>query len=211
MEEILKAITWHHLVFIFAVIFILLFKLPLINLIKRTTKIDKEGLTAEPSPESQREDTKTSTEAVQQLLDVVGNSIVINEQEQLIKNELTAKGLASDSDTAKVLIKHLAGAQVLLAFERIHSSIFGSQIFLLKKLNEVAGQGRSIDYVHKHIDHVKELYPENLGSWSYEQYLGYLFAQLLITKNGDQIHITNLGVEYITWMVRNGRREDNPL
>ncbi|MEW6648021.1 MAG: hypothetical protein AB1450_12545 [Pseudomonadota bacterium] len=211
MEEILNAITWHHLTFIFAVIFIFAFRSPLSNLIRRTTKIDKEGLVAEPSAESQREDTKTSTEAVQQLLDVVGNSIVINEQEQSIKNELTAKGLPSDTNTAKVLIKHLAGAQLLLAFERIHSSIFGSQIFLLKKLNEVAGQGRNTDFVHKHIDRVKELYPDNLGSWTYEQYLNFLFAQLLITKNDNQIHITNLGVEYLTWVARNGRREDNPL
>jgi len=211
MEDILKAITWHHLTFVFAVIFIFVFRQPLSNLIKRITKIDKEGLTADPSPETQREDIKTSTEAVQQLLDAVGNSIVIDEQEDLITSELTAKGLPSESDTAKVLIKHLAGAQVLLAFEQIHGSIFGSQIFLLKKLNEVAGQGRTTEYIHKHIDHVKETYPESLGDWSYEKYLNYLFAQSLITVDGEQFHITNIGVEYLTWVTRNGRREDNSL
>ena len=111
----------------------------------------------------------------------------------------------------EVLIKHLAGTQVLLAFERIHSSIFGSQIFLLKKLNEVAGQGRAEEYVNNHIDYVKEQYPEQLGNWSFEQYLSFLYSQLLIVRHGDQIHITNMGVEYLTWLARNGRREDNPL
>ncbi len=211
MEEILKAITWHHLAFLFALVFIVVFRQPLSGLIKRITKINKEGLTAESSPEPQREKIGTSAEAVQQLLDVVGNSIIINEQEEIIRNELMAKGLSTEGDTTKILMKHLAGTQLLLAFERIHSSIFGSQIFLLKKLNEVAGQGRTIEFVNDHIEHVKELYPEQLNDWNAEQYLGFLFSQSLITSNEEQIHITNLGVEYLTWLARNGRREDNPL
>jgi hypothetical protein len=104
----------------------------------------------------------------------------------------------------------LAGTQLLLSFEQIHNLIFGSQIFLLKKLNEVAGQGRPWTFVTNHIDHVKTLYPE-LGDWSYDQYLGFMYGRLLIIRHGDQIHITNLGVEYLTWIARNGRRENNPL
>jgi len=211
MEEILQTITWQHMVFIFALVFIFTFRHPLSGLIKRTTKINKEGLTAELSPESQREDVKTSSEAVQQLLDAVGNSIVLNEIEENIKNELAEKNLLNGDAATKVLVKHLAGTQLLLAFERIHGSIFGSQIFLLKKLNEVAGQGRSEDYVKKHIEHVKEVYTDDLGGWSADQYLEFLYSQQLIVKDKDKIHLTNLGVEYLTWMVRNGRREDNPL
>jgi len=80
-------------------------------------------------------------EAVQQLLDVIGSSVVIAEIEGRIKNELSERGLNTDGDTVKILIRHLAGTQILLSFEQIHSLIFGSQVFLLKKLNEVAGQG----------------------------------------------------------------------
>ncbi len=206
--EILSAITWHHLVFVFAVIFIALFRQPLSELIRRITKIGKEGVTASSVPEAQRE--KTDPEAVQQLLDVIGNSIVIADIEGRIKSELKEKGLNADGDTVKVLIRHLAGTQLLLSFEQIHNLIFGSQIFLLKKLNEVAGQGRPWTFVTNHIDHVKTLYPE-LGDWSYDQYLGFMYGRLLIIRHGDQIHITNLGVEYLTWIARNGRRENNPL
>jgi len=211
MEEIFKAINWQHLAFLFALVFIFVFRQPLSGLIKRVTKIDKEGLTAEPSPESQREKTETSAEAVQQLLDVVGNSIVINEIEERIRNELAVKGLPAEGDVAKILIKHLAGTQLLLEFERIHSSIFGSQIFLLKKLNEVAGQGRAEEFVKNHIEHVRELYAEQLGEWTSEQYLHFLDSHLLIVSDAGQIHITNQGVEYLTWMARNGRKEDNAL
>lgn len=209
MQILLNAITWHHLAFIFAMVFIVIFRQPLSELIRRTTKIGKEGLTASSSPEAQRE--KSDPEAVQQLLDVIGNSIVIADIESRISSELTKKGFNTDGDTAKVLIRHLAGTQLLLSFEQIHNLIFGSQIFLLKKLNEVAGQGRPEAFVIDHIDHVRSLYPSALGEWSYDQYLEFLYSRLLIVRHEDQIHITNNGVEYLTWVARNGRSENNSL
>ena len=207
--EILNAITWHHLAFIFALVFIVIFRQPLSELIRRTTKIGKDGLSAGPAPDAQRE--KFDSEAVQQLLEVIGNSIVITDIEGRVKNELKERGLNADGDTVKVLIRHLAGTQLLWSFEQIHNLIFGSQIFLLKKLNEVAGQGRSLAFVSGHIDHFKALYPDRLGEWSFDQYLEFMFGRLLIVRHGDQIHITNLGVEYLTWVARNGRSENNPL
>jgi hypothetical protein len=98
-----------------------------------------------------------------------------------------------------------------LWFEQIHNLIFGSQILLLKKLNEVAGQGRPVSFIFSHIDYFKTLYPEVLGEWSYNQYLEFMFSRLLIIQHEDQIHITNLGVEYLTWLARNGRSENNPI
>jgi len=209
MKEILSAITWHHLAFIFALVFMFTFKQPLSELIRRTTKIGKEGLTAGSTPEAQRE--KSDPEAVQQLLDVISKSIVITDMEGHIKTELTNKGLNTGGDTAKVLIRHLAGTQLLLSFEQIHNLIFGSQIFLLKKLNEVAGQGRPVAFVNGHIDQVKSIYPSAFGEWSYDKYLEFLYNRLLIVRKEDQIHITNNGVEYLTWVARNGRSENNSL
>jgi len=121
------------------------------------------------------------------------------------------RGLETDGDTIKVLIKHLGAAKILLEFEQIHNLIFGSQIFLLKKLNEVAGQGKPREFVAAHFEQIKSLFPEILGNWSLEQYLVFLLSRLLITIKGNVFHITNLGVEYLTWMIRNGRREDKPL
>jgi hypothetical protein len=209
MKEILIAITWHHLAFLFALTFIVIFRQPLSELIRRTTKIGKDGLSAGLAPNAQRE--KFEQDAVQHLLDVIGNSIVIADIEGRIKTELKEKKLSVEGDSITVLIRHLAGAQLLLSFEQIHNFIFGSQIFLLKKLNEVAGQGRPFSFVCNHIDQVKKLYPDSLGEWSYEQYLEFLFSRLLIIRHEDQIHITNLGVEYLTWLTRNGRSENNLL
>jgi hypothetical protein len=112
---------------------------------------------------------------------------------------------------SKVLIKHLSGTQLLLEFERIHSLIFGSQIFFLKKLNEVAGQGKNMEFVTEHIQQTKNIYKKQLEKWDDKEYLNFLYSRRLIVKDDEQIHITNKGVEYLTWLARNGRREDNPL
>jgi len=209
MEGIIKAIGWPHLAFLFAVFFVLLFRKPLFGLISRITSIDKSGIKASQTPEAQREEQKK--ESVQQLLLAIGDSIVLQDIEGRIRADLKEKGLETDGDTIKVLIKHLAGTRVLLEFEEIHNLIFGSQIFLLKKLNEVAGQGKPIEFIANHFEHVKGLFPEQLGDWSLEQYLAFLMGRLLITTKGNIFHITNLGVEYLIWMIRNGKREDNPL
>lgn len=209
MEEIIKSISWPHLTFLFAVFFVFLFRKPLFGLISRITSIDKDGIKASQTPEAQREEQKK--ESVQELLLVIGDSIVLRDVEGRIKTDLEGRGLETDGDTIKVLIKHLGATKILLEFEQIHNLIFGSQIFLLKKLNEVAGQGKPKEFVTEYLKHIQSLFPEQLGNWSLEQYLAFLIARLLITTQGNIFHITNLGVEYLTWMIRNGRREDKPL
>lgn len=209
MKEILEAIGWPHVFFLIAIIFIAVFRKRIGGLISRVTSIDKSGVKAEPVPEAQRE--KDRTEAVQELLTAIGDSIVIRETENLIRNELTGKGLQTEGDTVTVLIKHLAASRILLGFEQIHNLIFGSQIFLLKKLNEVRGQGVTKYQVEAHFAHVQELFEGELGSWTLGEYLDFLLRTLLITNKGETYHLTNLGAEYLTWMIRNGRSENRPL
>lgn len=209
MGEILKALSWPHFVFLFALIFLFIFKSQLAGFIARITSIDKSGVKTAPTPEAQRE--KKKTEAVQELLLAVGDSIALRDIEGRIKSDLMNRELDIESDTSKVLIKYLAGALILLDFEQIHSLIFGSQIFLLKKLNEVAGQGQKIDLVVGHFEQVKELFREQLGNWSFEQYMVFLLSRIMVTVDKDNYHITNYGVEYLTWMAKNGRRENLPL
>ena len=93
MEELLTNLEWHHLVFIFSIVFILLFRKPLVNLISRVTSIDKSGLKTTPAPEAQRETEKK--EAVQELLAEISSSIVLEDIEEKIKTNLEEKGLVS--------------------------------------------------------------------------------------------------------------------
>lgn len=156
---------------------------------------------------------KPSNDSVQELIDRIGNSIVITNLEESIKKELNDKGLEIDGDTNKVLIRHLAGTQLLLEFERIHSHIFGSQIYLLRQLNKAIPNGLAESDVLLHFENVKKRYNESFLDWTSEIYLAYLYSRILITKTEDtnNIHITNLGVEYLTWITRNGIDDEKAL
>jgi hypothetical protein len=209
VEEIIKSLSWPHFVFLLALVFMFLFKSQLAGFLSRVTSIAPSGVTAAPAPEAQRE--KKKTEAVQELLLAIGDSIVLRDIEGRITSDLKDRGLETEGDTVKVLIKHLAAARILLEFEQIHNLIFGSQIYLLKKLNEVVGQGQKKEFVIAHFDQVKKFYKEQLSDWSFEQYMAFLLSRYLVTVDKEIYHITNLGVEYLTWMARNGRSESRPL
>ena len=119
--------------------------------------------------------------------------------------------MQTTGDSIDVLIRHLAGPSLLLSFEQTHSQIFGSQLALLRLLNEMVGQGRSVTFIKDYFDHIKLSFPEAFDEWSVDQYLNYMFVNLLITQNENKIHITNKGVEYLTWIARNGIQDNKPL
>lgn len=210
VAELLNATTWIHLVFLFAVIFLFVFRDQVSSLISRTRKIGKEGLSADPVPEKQQEKIETNSEAVQRLLNMVGDSHLINKIEESIFIDLEDQNISDDTDKVKVLTKHLAGTQTLLAFEIIYGSIFGSQIFLLETLNEVRTQGMDTNAVYQYFDQVKTTHPE-LGQWSNVQYLKFLFDNSLIHHNDDKIYIMELGTEFLIWLTKNGRSKAKPL
>lgn len=145
------------------------------------------------------------------MLLAIGDSIVLREVELRIKSELQARGLEIEGDTVKVLVKHFSAAKILLEFEQIQNLIFGSQIFLLKKLNEVTGQGQKRENVIAHFEHIRNIFKSDLGDWTFDQYMAFLIGRSLVTVDRDTYHITNLGVEYLTWMARNGRSENRPM
>ena len=135
METALKiwnSLGWPHAALIFGVIFLILLKKEIKCLVSKIRKVDKEGVTIETNPEAQSEIKKDKS--VQELMEL-GDSPFMLEAESAFRNDFVAKGLDMASDTAKLLLRFLTVTQMALDFEQIHSVIFGSQIFLLKKLN----------------------------------------------------------------------------
>jgi hypothetical protein len=210
MHEIIAALGWPHFAFAFGIVFLLVFREQLRSLLGRITSIDKTGIKTQPNPENQREDQNRS-EAAQVLLLAIGNTVVLQDIEGRIKNDLTVRKLNIEGETTKVLIKYLAATQVTLEFEQIHGLIFGSQIYLLKKLNEVAGQGRLPADVEAQFEHVQKMFPKSFGDWSLEQYLYFLFERKLLVLLDGRYHISNLGKEFLVWLARTGRSENKPL
>ena len=139
------------------------------------------------------------------------DSALLKELEGVILRDLGTRQLNTESDTTKVLVRHLAATQIALEFEQVHGLIFGSQIYLLKILNEAASVGVAPAVVDKHFEHVQKLFAPQLGSWTKDDYLRFLFDRLLIRRDAGQYRITVRGNNFLMWMVRLGRSENRPL
>ena len=209
MSEIVKvflsSLGWPHITLIFGILFMIFFRKPITAFIGRIRTVGKEGITAaDTSTEVQYVDQRKK--AVQDLMNI-SDSIVLKEQEELIIKDLSLRGLETEGDSIKILTRHLAATQLTLDYEQIYNLIFGSQISLLKRLNDVAGEGRTRDYMDDYFLKVKTVH-QKLNTWTFDQYLDFLFKRTLITNVRDKYHITNKGVDFLAWMVRNGRTED---
>lgn len=207
MKAFLEAIGWPHASIVLGLVFMVVFRRQLGQFIGRVTSVSKGGIKAEALPEAQRED---KSEAVQELLSAIGDSIVLRDVESRIRTELQEKELRLEGETVKVLLRFLAASRILLEFEQIYNMIFGSQIFLLKKLNEAKGLGLPNETIIAHFAHVQQTFKE-FGSWTLQQYLTFLRVRALIVVAEETYHITNFGVEFLTWMTRNGRSDWRPL
>lgn len=210
MDTVLAALGWPHFAFLFGLVFLLMFRTQIGSLLGRVTSIGKSGIKTQSAPYLQLEDQKRA-EVAHELMQAIGSSVALNEVEGRIRAELTAKSLPVDTETSKVLLKFLASSTLRVEFEQIHSLIFGSQIYLLKKLNEVPGRGLPRAVLQKHFEHVKSLYSESFSDWNLEQYIEFLVGRSLIVENNGVFHLTNLGNDYLVWITRSNRPENRDL
>ena len=209
MEALLASIGWPQATLLFGLIFIAVFFAPIRRFIDRIKSVGKEGVTtAEALPSTQAAE-ETKKKAVEELMRMPDTAL-LKELEGAIVKDLGDRQLDTQSDTTKVLVRHLAATQIALEFEQVHAIIFGSQIYLLKLMNEAAGVGLEETVIDKHFEHVKKLFPA-FAAWSKEDYLRFLFNRLLIRKDGSRYGITVRGNDFLIWMARMGRSENRPL
>jgi len=109
-----------------------------------------------------------------------------------------------------VLIRYLASASLLLHYEQVHSLIFGSQIILLKRLNEVRSVGRTFAYVEAHFVALQQV-ETAFQDWDWTRYVEFLKWKKLVIESDGSLFITPMGGEYLSWIATMGRAEDRPL
>jgi len=160
---------------------------------------------------SQKANAEVDKNDVELLLNRIGDSIVIDDYEKLIIKDLKDKNLDCESDTSKVLIKHLAGTQISLYFEILNQDIFSSQIEFLRALNDSIPDGKSDEFVDGYASKIIASNSEIFGSWTTPDYLKFLYQKELIIQKDKHIAITNYGVEYLAWLVKSGRSRKNNL
>ncbi|MDD2657699.1 MAG: histidine kinase [Candidatus Pacebacteria bacterium] len=147
---------------------------------------------------------------VNELMEYGKDFEIIADQERRIEADLSAKNMNFSGDTSKVLIRHLAAAQVINWFETNYNTIFGSQIALLRKL-QGSEEGINLEDIDKYFNDVKAEYPEIYKTWDTKQYLAYLKDTRVIEEIKQRIKITRIGVEFLKLLSASGYTERKAL
>ena len=208
MSEIIKAFNWPFAVLVFSVIFCIIFRKSIVCFINRIGSVSKDGIKADLPNQIAPEE--KSVENIERLMSISAFSL-INVVEDKIKKDLIENHVESQDDKIRVLTRHLAIAHIAVEFEAIYGAIFGSQISLLKKLNELGEGGCEDGFLVEYFNIVKGRFLREFDGWGKERYLAFLFSVNLIELTVDRIAITKKGQDFLSWLVLDRRSENRAL
>jgi hypothetical protein len=118
---------------------------------------------------------------------------------------------AENVDTEKkeaLLLRALAQSRLQAGHEFTYNRIFGSQILCLKRLNEV---GRAtVDDAREFFKPYAEQFPQIYTNYSFDEWLRFLIANVLISQNADIIEITDFGRDFLFYLT-DARLSENKL
>lgn len=134
---------------------------------------------------------------------------VIKKQEDRIRADLTVRKLDFNNPTAGVLIRHLAASQVLRFFDNTYNTLFGSQIRLLRLLDQ-SKEGLPENVVQEFFVAIQNANAA-LSTWDLVGYIKYLMSQGLVDKIDQTFRITKLGEEFLIWLSKSGNNENRAL
>lgn len=196
----MEAFAWPASLLFLGIAFMLLFKTPISRFIDRTQKVGKTGVEAGPAGQAQRPETEPSK--VDDLIKLFDNKL-IQQTEEVIKNDLTQRNLTSPEERERVLLRFLSAMFVASTFERTYWLITGSQLGAIQFVNSQAS-GAFIQVVQNWYDQAAEREPGLYKGWSFEQWLGFLEEIPLVQRNGDRLQITIQGREFLKYIVDRG-------
>ena len=178
----------------------LVFRSPLAHLIGRTQKIGKDLLLA--SPQSQPATPTDESATVDGFMRSYDNKLLL-EQEEVIRADIEAKGLADKPELEMLLIRSLAATQILGHFERTYSAIWDSQLDLLRHLNsqdDGVDDAAVAEYYEVVVDENPLLKDHNIDA-----YLAFLESNNLIAQSDGIVAISVVGREFLKWLVEAGK------
>jgi hypothetical protein len=198
--KILEVIKWPLVVVAIGVVAIVCFRRCIAAFINRARGVKYPGgeIQAGPPPQDPAEIKVGSAEKFLQALD----SPVLLDTEKAIREILAKEGIATAEDKEKVLIRHLAIAQLNFAFSRIDFLIYLGQLKIIEVLNSnPAPKQMARDMYNLAVT----VYPEVLKDYPFEKYLGFLKTNNLILEHEETLSITLFGREFLAFLVRTAR------
>ncbi len=199
----MQQLNWPTAVLIIAIAALFVFRQPIAGWLGRIGGVKIGSLRVGAIATSPQVGDSPRTASTEELLRAF-DSVVMRNCEDKIRQDLADRGLGDQSDTVRVLIRHLAATQIALSLERIDRLIFGSQLMLLQFLNTL--QGASHEQAKLIYGEVASTHSEFYDTYSYEDWLGFLVGAGLISNDGDEISITQVGREFLSYLTLLGRR-----
>ena len=185
------------------VVFMLLFRKPISNLLERTKNVSvgKVGLKATPGHRMPTIDGQSQARLLLQAPD----SEIQAEQETAIRNKLDQ--ISGDPrEREDLLVRDLASARACELLEQVYQQIWGSQLAALQFVSENTGAITT--------DPLRIWYDQGLAQWKkdggdayeFEVWLRFLIDTKLIAIPNDNnlISITTYGREFLTYLAERG-------
>jgi hypothetical protein len=119
-------------------------------------------------------------------------------ERELRSNLLRRSDVAPDKRLDFVL-RLLAQAQIEATFERIYRLIFGSQISGLRELN--ARRQVTLAEAKQFYDGVAKQYPQVYPKYSFEEWLGFLRSQGLVSANDGKVIMTDMADDFLLYLI----------
>lgn len=128
----------------------------------------------------------------------------IKTEEKCIKDQLKAANIDGTRAIA-VLISQLANANVAIKFLVVNSIIYDEQIKLLFFLNEhqVNDSNKFRVFYEKYNSKCIEL---SVTPITFDSFIGFLLQQNLLSQNSNGFTITDFGKEYLSYIIKIGRK-----
>lgn len=170
-----------------------------------STKTEDSQASEEKSKnESKENNTNLKLKEIDDSLNTATSKSVLY-YEEVIRDDL--KELKSDEPKQiDILVKALAITEGKLYYQNLHNAIWGSQVALLHHLNSNL-QGSSLEVLKVFYDRGAKKTPAMYTDYKFEQYLEYLIVHKLIKKEDSHCLITQLGIDYLGYLVLYGIKE----
>lgn len=156
---------------------------------------------------SNENDTNPKLKDAEDLLSIISSQSIIT-YENSIRNDL--KELKTDEPKQiEILTKALASIQGKLYYQSVHNAIWGSQLSLLRHLN-TAPKGSSLEVLKVFYDLGAAKTPSMYTNYKFEQYSEYLIGSHLIEKQDNCYFISQLGIDYLSYLTLYGIKDPIP-
>lgn len=114
----------------------------------------------------------------------------------------------NEDERVSRLTRALAESCLSTAFERIYRIIYGSQISMLRLLNE--NPHFREHHVRDFFSRVKDRFPEIYANYTFDRWLDFLKTAQLAVQIEDRLQISDVGRDFLTYLTLQGLPEAKP-